>query len=62
VLPKFRVRSIDYIQQAEVQIAALSQQLDEAFQIRETEAEQLMKRQEVQYQAQLQGAFVLLSP
>jgi hypothetical protein len=50
-----------YIHQAEAQIAALSQQLEEVFQIRETEAEELLRRQEAQYQAQLQGTFALLS-
>lgn len=40
---------------AEAQITILSQQLEESFQIRETEAEQLLKRQEAQYETQLQG-------
>lgn len=53
--------SICHIQQAEAQIAALSQQLDEIFHIRETEAEELLRRQEAQYQAQLQGVSTLSS-
>lgn len=48
------------VTQAEAHIAALSQQLEEVFQIRETEAEELLRRQEAQYHAQLQGAFALL--
>lgn len=43
------------LRQAEAQIATLSQQLEEVFQIRETEAEELLRRQEAQYQAQLQA-------
>lgn len=48
------------VQQAEAQITALSQQLEEVFQIRETEAEELLKRQEAQYEAQLSGAFCVV--
>jgi hypothetical protein len=48
------------VQQAEAQITALSQQLEEIFQIRETEAEELLKRQEAQYEAQLSGAFCVI--
>jgi hypothetical protein len=50
-----------HVQQAEAQISALVLQLGEVFQIRETEAEELLRRQEAQYQARLQGAFALLS-
>ncbi|KAF8077736.1 hypothetical protein FPV67DRAFT_1647841 [Lyophyllum atratum] len=49
------LRMEDQLRRAQDQIKTLSSQLEEVFQVRETEAEQLLKLQEINYEHQLQA-------